>query len=223
MLPELRRLQAVPTNPRLSHCCATPRSPTRCPAALGSHVSAPWGQAGSAGLPCLSCSWCCRQQEEDGPRGYTSRWPLLPTPTPPPSFQPQGEELELARSQCQRETQSSTGGGDRTKTFMYVKGKRGKKKKRYLNKTALSLFSALPLLLEGFLLPDGDTPRRGWSTHTDEHPGEIPAVGHRDGHCAPPPRTERHCPLPLRRGKRWSFAPSSCSVLEKLCRKCAHC
>lgn len=83
LLPELRRLQAVPTNPRLSHCCATPRSPTRCPAALGSHVSAPWGQAGSAGLPCLSCSWCCRQQEEDGPRGYTSRWPLLPTPTPP--------------------------------------------------------------------------------------------------------------------------------------------
>lgn len=157
------------------------------------------------------------------PGGTRAGGPSCPPPPPPSSFQPQGEELELARSQCQRETQSSTGGGDRTKTFMYVKGKRGKKKKRYLNKTALSLFSALPLLLEGFLFPDGDTPRRGWSTHTDEHPGEIPAVGHRDGHCAPPPRTERHCPLPLRRGKRWSFAPSSCSVLEKLCRKCAHC
>lgn len=109
--------------------------------------------------------------------------------------------------------------GRRPNKDFYVRQRKREKKKRYLNKTALSLFLALPLLLEGFLFPDGDTPRWGWSTHIAEHPWEIPATGHRDGDHALPPCTECCRPLPSQRGKRWSFAPSSCSVLEELCRK----
>lgn len=114
--------------------------------------------------PGLSCSGCWGQQGVGGPCSGMSKQMLLcpagdqqPVPSCLLPAQPQGEAepgtlFHHRAGQCQWETQSSTPGGDQTKTFMYIQKKNNPS---YLNKTALSLFWALPqaLLLGGFLCP----------------------------------------------------------------------